>query len=204
MSQISTTAPMQPRRADITRNTRETQVQLSLTLDGAGTTSIRSGIGFLDHMLTALACHASLDLSLECKGDLQVDDHHTVEDCALALGAAIDQALADRRGITRFAHAYAPLDESLSRAVIDLATRPHASIDLGLTREKLGDLSCENAPHFFNSLATAGRFCLHLDVIRGANDHHRLESAFKAFALALRSAIARTGSADIPSTKGVL
>ncbi len=193
-----------PRRAEIRRATAETEITASLTLDGTGVVKISTGVGFLDHMLTALACHARLDLTLTCKGDLAVDDHHTVEDCALVMGMAIDQALGDRRGIVRFGSAYAPLDESLSRAVVDLATRPSATIDLGLTREKLGDLSCENAPHFFASMATAGRFCLHLDVIRGSNDHHRLESAFKALALALRQAIARTGDAAAASTKGVL
>jgi imidazoleglycerol-phosphate dehydratase len=192
------------RTGRIDRRTRETAISVEVNLDGTGTSRISTGIGFFDHMLTALACHSCIDLALSCKGDLQVDDHHTVEDCALALGAAIDQALGDRRAIVRFGHAYAPLDESLSRAVVDLATRPTAVIDLGLTREKLGELSCENAPHFFQSLATSARFCLHLDVIRGQNDHHRLESAFKAFAIALRQAVKATGDTQSPSTKGVL
>ena len=135
-------------------------------------------VGFLDHMLNAFALHAGLDLELACEGDLHFDDHHTAEDCALALGAAIDLALGDRTAIARFGYGYAPLDESLSRAVIDLGTRPTAIIDLGLTREKLGDLSCENIPHFFTSLATSARFTLHIDVLRGTNDHHRAESAF--------------------------
>lgn len=196
--------PSTPRTAQATRTTSETRIQASLNLDGSGRATIGTGVGFLDHMLTALTCHAGLDLELSCQGDLAVDDHHTVEDCALVLGALIDQALGDRKAIARFGYAYAPLDESLSRAVLDLATRPSATIDLGLTREKLGDLSTENAPHFFQSLATAGRFCLHLDVLRGVNDHHRLESAFKSFALAFRSAIRRGDSSAIPSTKGVL
>lgn len=193
-----------PRTGRIERKTRETAITLQVNLDGAGLAQIATGVGFFDHMLTALACHSGIDITLACKGDLEIDDHHTVEDCALALGAAIDQALGDRKSIVRFGYAYAPLDESLSRAVIDLATRPTAVIDLGLTREKLGELSCENAPHFFQSLVTSARFCLHLDVIRGQNDHHRLESAFKAFAIALRQAIKSTGTAGVPSTKGVL
>lgn len=192
------------RSSKVFRETRETRIEGSLLLDGRGTARVATGIGFLDHMLGAFACHARLELDLACTGDLAVDDHHTVEDCALVLGALLDQALGDRAGIARFGYAYAPLDESLSRAVVDLATRSSATVNLTLTREKLGGLSTENAPHFFTSLATAGRFCLHVDVIRGENDHHKLESAFKAFALAMRSAVSRTGEGELNSTKGVL
>lgn len=192
-----------PRTAHIERTTRETRITLDLNLDGAGTTDIATGIGFLDHMLDQLAAHSRLDLSLRCEGDTHIDDHHTAEDCAIALGEAIDQALGDRHGITRFAHAYAPLDESLSRVVIDLVRRPHASVDLRLVRDKIGDLSTEMLPHVFASLATSGRFTLHVDVIRGSNDHHKAESAFKAMALALRTAVARDGDA-VPSTKGTM
>ncbi len=202
------TSPSSPqstaRTGRIERKTRETAITVDISLDGTGLAQIATGVGFFDHMLTALACHSGIDITLSCKGDLEIDDHHTVEDCALALGAAIDQALGDRKSIVRFGYAYAPLDESLSRAVIDLATRPTAVVGLGLTREKLGELSCENAPHFFQSLATSARFCLHLDVLRGQNDHHRLESAFKAFAIAIKQAIKSTGAAAVPSTKGVL
>jgi imidazoleglycerol-phosphate dehydratase len=137
-------------------------------------------------------------------GDLHVDDHHTVEDCALTLGAAINEALADRAGIARFADAYAPMDESLSRAVLDLSGRPAACVNLALTRERLGDVSTENLTHFFVSLSTTLRAAIHLDVLRGENDHHKAEAAFKAFALALRRAVARDGSDAIPSAKGVL
>lgn len=193
-----------PRSARIQRATRETRIELTLTLDGAGRTNIRTGLGFLDHMLTALAFHARFDLELACEGDLQVDDHHTAEDCAIALGQAIDQALAPRTGIRRFASAYAPLDEALARAVVDVSGRPHAEVALGLTRETLGDLACENVPHVFRSLATAARLTLHIDVLRGENDHHRAEAAFKALALALREALTRTGEPEPPSTKGVL
>ena len=155
-------------------------------------------------MLGALARHARLDLELSCTGDLAVDDHHTAEDCALALGQALDQALGERRGIARFGSAFAPLDEALARAVIDLSGRPCAVVELGLTREALGQLACENVPHFFTSLATAGRMALHLDVVRGINDHHRAEAAFKAVALALRQAVRVEGPDQVPSTKGVL
>lgn len=192
------------RTSSKTRKTRETDISLTLNLDGSGNSQISTGIGFLDHMLTSLAMHARLDLTLTCKGDLQVDDHHTVEDCAIALGEALDEALGDRASIERFGSAYAPLDESLSRCVIDLVRRPSATIALSLTREKLGELSCENIPHFFVSLANNARFTLHLDVLRGENDHHKAESAFKAFALALRAAISRSAHTGQRSTKGVL
>jgi imidazoleglycerol-phosphate dehydratase len=192
------------RRASVTRETKETKITLDLTLDGSGKAEITTGIGFLDHMLVSLTKHAGFDLRLSCQGDLAVDDHHTAEDCALALGQAIDKALGERRGIARFAHAFAPLDEALARAVVDLSGRPCAVIDLGLSREALGGLSCENVPHVFHSLATTGRMALHLDVLRGANDHHRAEAAFKALAIALRQAVRIEGPDEVPSTKGVL
>lgn len=199
-----TTPASPPRRSECTRRTAETTITGSLVIDGSGKASVNTGVGFLDHMLTALACHGGMDLTLECAGDLDVDDHHTVEDCAIVLGSLLNDCLGDRRAINRFGHAYAPLDESLARAVVDLATRPSATIDLGLRREKLGELSCENAPHFFATLSSYGRFCLHLDVLRGINDHHRLEAAFKAFALALKHAVRATSAAAPASTKGVL
>jgi imidazoleglycerol-phosphate dehydratase len=192
------------REAKVARETLETRVTVALALDGSGQGQIASGIGFLDHMLNALARHARFDLELACTGDLEVDDHHTVEDCALALGQALDQALGQKRGIARFGCACAPLDEALARAVVDLSGRPCAVVDLGLEREALGQLACENLPHFFASLATTARMALHLDVLRGANDHHRAEAAFKATALALRQAVRIEGPDQVPSTKGVL
>jgi imidazoleglycerol-phosphate dehydratase len=193
------------RTATVERATRETQVAVALTLDGTGHSQVRTGIGFLDHMLGSLAKHARFDLQLTCNGDVHVDDHHSVEDCALVLGHAIDAALGDRAGISRFASAYAPLDESLARAVVDLSGRPLCVAALALQRESVGQLSCENVPHFFRSLATTGRFTLHLDIIRGDNDHHKIEATFKAFALALAQAARRLdGRSDVPSTKGVL
>jgi imidazoleglycerol phosphate dehydratase HisB len=175
-----------------------------LNLDGSGQSTIQTGIGFLDHMLTSLSRHGRLDLVLRCEGDIHIDDHHTAEDCALVLGAALEQAVGDRRGIMRFGHAYAPLDEALARAVVDLSGRPWPAVSLGFRREMLGGIATENLTHFLNSLAIAGRMNLHVDVLRGDNDHHRAEAAFKATALALRAALSRTGAADVPSTKGVL
>jgi imidazoleglycerol phosphate dehydratase HisB len=191
------------RTAVVERVTRETSITCRVDLDGAGQAEVATGIGFLDHMVTALARHARLDLTLRCAGDLHVDDHHTAEDCALALGAALDRALGDRAGVRRFGYAYCPLDEALARAVVDLSGRPFAVVDLGLRREALGGLACENVGHFFTSLAMASRACLHVDVLRGVNDHHRAEAAFKALAVALRQAVARDGE-GVPSTKGVL
>jgi imidazoleglycerol-phosphate dehydratase len=140
-------------------------------------------------MLTALARHARFDLSLRCRGDTDIDDHHSAEDCALALGAALDAALGDRRGVARFGSAHAP---------------PYAHVNLGLRRERLGDIACENLSHVLRSLAIAARMTLHVDLLTGDNDHHRSEAAFKAVALALRQAVALDGGADVPSTKGVL
>lgn len=192
------------RKSVVERSTLETKIRVELNLDGSGQVDVETGIGFFDHMLEALGKHSGMDLSIHCKGDLHIDDHHTVEDCGLALGQALFEALGDRRGIVRFSHAYAPLDEALARVVIDLSGRPWPSIDLGLKREKLGDLSCENIPHFFESVAMTAKMSLHVDVLKGVNDHHRAEAAFKAFAIALKLAVAKTGREDIPSTKGVL
>jgi imidazoleglycerol-phosphate dehydratase len=195
---------MTERRADVTRATRETEIALVLALDGEGRTAVASGIGFLDHLLTSLAFHARFDLELTCRGDLQVDDHHTAEDCALALGEALDRALGDRRGIARFGSAYAPLDDALARAVVDLSGRPFAAVDLGLVRPAIGGLAGENVAHVLSSLASAARATLHVDLLRGTNDHHRAEAAFKATALALRAAVARAAGGEVPSTKGAL
>ena len=195
---------MTDRRVEVRRETAETRVVVELDLDGEGQATVRTGVGFYDHLLTALARHGGLDLVLGCEGDREVDDHHTVEDCALALGEAIDRALGERRGIARFGSAHAPLDEALARAVVDLSGRPFAAVDLGLCRERIGDLSAENAGHAIRSLAVGARATFHVDVLRGENDHHRAEAAFKALALALRQAVAATGSDRVPSTKGVL
>jgi histidinol-phosphate aminotransferase len=185
------------------RETKETNIQIELDLYGIGKTEISTGIGFLDHMLTALAFHSGMDLKLICDGDLHIDDHHTAEDCALALGTAIDEALGPRRGIKRFGFAYAPLDESLARTVIDLSGRPWPEVHLKLEREMVGTWACENIVHFFQSFAMTLKCSLHVDVIRGTNDHHKAEAAFKSLAKALQQALTRTAGA-VPSTKGVL
>ncbi len=195
---------MTPRHATIARETTETEISVTLELDGTGSSDVQTGIGFLDHLLDALVRHGRFDLELRCEGDLQVDDHHTAEDCGLALGSALQEALGDRVGIARFGYAYAPLDEALARAVVDISGRPFATIDLGLTHERLGELSCENIPHVLSSLATAAGITLHVDVLRGDNDHHRAEAAFKAVALALRAAVRASGFDDVPSTKGTI
>ncbi len=193
-----------PRAAEIHRDTRETEITLKLDLDGTGTAEIDTGIGFLDHMLEALTRHSRLDVTLDCKGDLEIDDHHTAEDCALALGMGLDQALGDRRGIKRFGWAMAPLDEALARAVVDISGRPHAVVDLGLKRPMIGEIASENLAHLLQSLAMAAKFTLHVRVLEGENDHHRVEAAFKATALALRQAVELDVHQEIPSTKGVL
>jgi imidazoleglycerol-phosphate dehydratase len=195
---------MSPRTASVTRATRETSIRMTIDLDGTGKTAVKTGIGFLDHLLDSLARHARFDLMLTCEGDLQVDDHHTAEDCGLALGEALDRALGERRGVNRFGWALAPLDEALARAVVDLSGRPFADIALDLQREAIGELACENIPHVLRSFATAARITLHVDVLKGENDHHRAEAAFKATALALRQAVAPSGFDDVPSTKGTL
>ncbi len=195
---------MNERLATLRRTTGETDVSVTLNLDGTGRADVSTGLAFYDHMLGALAKHARFDLKLTCKGDLQVDDHHTVEDCAITLGEALLAAVGDRRGLRRFGSAYAPLDEALARAVVDLSGRPHPAVDLGLRRERLGDVATENLGHAMRSLAIAARMTLHVDVLKGENDHHRAEAAFKALALALREAVSRDGHGDVPSTKGVL
>jgi imidazoleglycerol-phosphate dehydratase len=192
------------RTATVQRRTAETSVDLTLNVDGSGRASVATGIGFLDHLLVAFTRHARIDLELKCVGDLHVDDHHTTEDVALAFGQSLDQALGDRRGVARFGHALVPLDEALSRAAIDLSGRPFADITLGLTRNCIGQLTCDNVSHVLRSFASAARLTLHVDVLKGDNDHHRAESAFKATAVALREAVRRSGFDDVPSTKGVL
>ena len=197
-------AEAEPRLATVERATSETQLSVTLCLDGEGNAEIDTGLGFLDHMLTALAKHARFDLQISCNGDLEIDDHHTAEDTALALGQALDRALGERRGIRRFAHAYAPLDEALARVVVDLSGRPSAHVEMGFARERIGQIATENLTHFFHSLAVTGRMALHVDLLRGEHDPHRAEAAFKALALALRQAVALDGGTEVPSTKGVL
>ena len=201
----SAAAPSPPsRRAELKRVTKETSVHVQLNLDGTGQSTVHSGLGYLDHMLTALAKHSSVDLTLTCTGDLHIDDHHSTEDCGLTLGAAFAQALGDKKGIARFGSAYCPLDEALSRAVVDISGRPHSEVRLGFKREKIGDVSTEMLVHFIYSLAVTAGWTVHVDLVRGENDHHKAESGFKALAQAIRQAIRQTGSGEVLSTKGVL
>jgi imidazoleglycerol phosphate dehydratase HisB len=191
------------RRAEIKRETTEVTITGHLDVDGSGSAVVKTGLGFLDHMLVTLAKHGRFDLELVAAGDTGVDDHHTVEDCAIVLGRALDQALGDRSGISRFGYAYAPLDETLSRAVVDLSGRPWPEIDIDFYRERIGEVATENIIHFLRSFAIEGRMALHVDLIRGDNDHHKAESAFKAVAMALRAAVGISGD-DVLSTKGTL
>ncbi|KAG9556689.1 IGPD-domain-containing protein, partial [Aureobasidium melanogenum] len=222
-------ANKQVRSAVINRDTNETKIQLALNLDGGSldeinsenngadkshaaqasksqTIDIDTGIGFLDHMIHALAKHSGWSLKLRCRGDLHIDDHHTAEDVFIAMGQAYKSALKSTAGLARFGYAYAPLDEALARAVVDLSNRPFCVSDLKLRREKIGDLSTEMLPHCLQSFSQGAGVTMHVDVIRGDNDHHKAESAFKALAVAIRMAstpvVGREG--EIPSTKGVL
>ena len=192
------------RTTTVKRKTAETDVALTIDLDGTGDATVETGIGFFDHLLTALARHGGFDLKLKCKGDLDVDDHHTAEDCAIVLGEAIDQALGERRGVARFGWALAPMDEALARAAVDLSGRGLAVVRLALSGQPLGALKAENVAHVLHSLARTAKVTIHLDVLRGDNDHHRAEAAFKALALALRQAVAPAGGDRMPSTKETL
>jgi imidazoleglycerol phosphate dehydratase HisB len=191
------------RTATLDRRTTETAISGRIDLDGDGSSAVDTGLGFLDHMIVTLAKHAGFDLELNAVGDTVVDDHHTVEDCAIVLGRGITEALGDRTGIRRFGFAYAALDESLVRTVVDLSGRPWPEIHIDLEREQIGDVATENIVHFFRTLAIEARMALHVDLIRGDNDHHRAEAAFKATALALKSATEVTG-VEMLSTKGIL
>lgn len=192
------------RTGQVQRVTNETSVSVEIQLDGRGQATVDTGIGFLDHLWTAFARHSRCDLAVRCQGDLHVDDHHTSEDVALTIGQALDQTLGDRRGVIRFGQALVPLDEALARVAVDLSGRPFADVNLGLTREALGSLATENVAHALRSFATAARLTLHVDVLKGENDHHRAESAFKGLAVALRQAVSPSGFEDVPSTKETL
>ena len=164
------------RTGKMERRTKETTITAVVTLDERGVADVSTGIGFLDHMVTALSRHSAISITLHCSGDLEVDDHHTAEDCAIAVGRALEQALGDRSGIRRFGSAYAPLDEALARAVIDLSGRPSPHIEFGFRREMLGTIATENLTHFVDTLALELRASIHLDLLKGKNDHHRAEA----------------------------
>ncbi len=193
------------RSAQIERKTGETQISLSLTIDGKGKADIQTGIGFLDHMLTLFAGHGLFDLTVRATGDLHIDDHHTAEDVCICLGKALDQALGDRRGIVRTAHSYVPMDESLGLVAIDLGGRPYCVFDAEFVTPSLGQLGTDLLFHLFETLAIHGRLNLHAKVLYGRNDHHKAEALFKALGRALDAATQidprRQG---VPSTKGTL
>ena len=194
---------MPNRTAHRTRTTRETSVEVSLDLDGSGQAEVSTGVGFFDHLLTSLAHHALFDLRVKTIGDLVIDDHHTVEDTALVLGAALAEALGDRTGINRFGDAQVPMDEALGMAAVDVGGRPYAVIELPLQNPYIGNLTTQNLPHAIEALAQAAGITLHLRS-KGRNDHHQAEAAIKALARALRQAVARDSRRlGVASTKGV-
>jgi imidazoleglycerol-phosphate dehydratase len=193
------------RKATVERKTRETDIRLALALDGSGRSRVATGIGFLDHMLTALATHGRFDLDVRCKGDLHVDAHHSVEDVGIALGDALLKALGDKKGIVRFGHAYVPLDEALSRCVIDLSGRPYLHYGVTFKARQVGTMPTELFEDFFWALADHGRLNIHLEAIRGRNAHHIAETLFKSTARALSMAVALDPRVKgVPSTKGSL
>lgn len=197
---------MLARTADVTRNTKETQIRVALNLDGTGAAQLATGIGFFDHMLDQIARHGLMDLTIHAQGDLHIDGHHTVEDIGITLGQAFAQAIGDKTGIRRYGHAYVPLDEALSRVVVDLSGRPGLEWHVPFTRAAIGEFDVDLAHEFFQGFVNHAGVTLHVDNLRGDNAHHQCETVFKAFARALRVAIeADARSAGIvPSTKGSL
>lgn len=196
---------MNGRLATIARTTNETEVAVTLNLDGQGESNVKTGVQFLDHMLTLFAKHGIFDLNVSCKGDLGVDAHHSVEDIGICLGAAFDKALGDKSGLVRFAHSYFPMDEALVRVVADLSGRPYLAYKVPVERERVGELDSELVEEFWKAVVTHGRMNLHIELLGGRNAHHIFEALFKAAARALCLAT-RTDSRiqGIPSTKGVL
>jgi len=193
------------RAAEVRRRTKETDVRVRLGLDGTGQASVSTGVAFLDHMLELFAKHGLFDLEVECRGDLHIDDHHSVEDVAISLGQALAQALGDKAGVARYGSAYVPMDEALCRAVVDLSGRFYLVYAVETRRQTIGNFSVELAEHFWRSLAEAARCNLHIDCLRGRNTHHILEGTFKATARALRRAVERDPRVTgVPSTKGTL
>ena len=194
------------RTAEVVRNTKETQIRVRLNLDGSGAGRFATGIPFLEHMLDQIARHGLLDLDIEAKGDLHIDAHHTVEDIGITLGQALARALGDKAGARRYGHAYVPLDEALSRAVVDLSGRPGLEFHVAFARGLVGEFDVDLVREFFQGLVNHAQITVHLDTLRGSNAHHQCETLFKAFARALRSAVEldpRTAGV-VPSTKGAL
>jgi imidazoleglycerol-phosphate dehydratase len=194
------------RRAEVVRNTKETRIRVVVDLDGSGRSQLATGIGFFDHMLDQIARHGALDLTVEAQGDLHIDGHHTVEDVGITLGQAVAQAAGDKAGIRRYGHAYVPLDEALSRVVIDFSGRPGLEWHVPFTRAQIGEFDVDLAHEFFQGFVNHAQVTLHVDNLRGDNAHHQCETVFKAFARALRAALEPDPRAAgvIPSTKGSL
>ena len=194
------------RTADVTRKTNETDIHLSLNLDGSGLSEIASGCGFLDHMLTLFARHARFDLKLTCKGDTCVDDHHTVEDIGIALGQAFEKALGEKKGITRYGNTILPMDEALILTAVDLSGRSYLGYEMALPTEKVGTFDTELGAEFWLAFVRNANVTLHIRQLAGANSHHILEGAFKSVARSLRAAVSIDPAAadEVPSTKGVL
>ncbi len=197
---------MSKRTAEHHRKTQETEISLVLNLDGTGQYAIDTGIGFLDHMLEQLSKHSLIDLTLKAKGDLHIDGHHTAEDIGITLGQALKQAIGDKKGITRYGHAYVPMDEALSRVVLDLSNRPYLIWNVRFSVDRLGEMDTELFQEFFNAFAGAGGITLHVENLYGSNNHHMIESIFKACAKALRMAVSHDARTldQLPSTKGAL
>jgi imidazoleglycerol-phosphate dehydratase len=193
------------RSAEIQRKTLETEISVRLDLDGSGKSRLATGIGFFDHMLDQIARHGQIDLDIAAKGDLHIDAHHTVEDVGITLGQALAKALGDKKGLRRYGHAYVPLDEALTRAVVDLSGRPGLVFEVPFTRPTIGEFDVDLVREFFQGLVNHAAITVHIDCLRGENSHHQAESAFKAFARALRMAAeADPRAGGIPSTKGSL
>ena len=199
-------APIAGRNARIERNTKETRITVGVNLDGAGHAELATGVPFLDHMLDQVARHGLIDLAVEAKGDLHIDGHHTVEDIGMTFGQAVKAALGDKRGLTRYGYAYVPLDEALSRAVVDLSGRPGLEFHVPFTRAMIGAFDVDLTHEFFQGFVNHALVTLHIDNLRGENAHHQAETVFKAFARALRMAVAPDSRAAgvVPSTKGAL
>ena len=197
---------MTARQAEVVRNTNETQIRVAINLDGTGKGSLNTGMPFLDHMLDQIVRHGLIDLDIECKGDLHIDDHHSAEDTGITLGMAFAKALGDKKGIRRYGHAYVPLDEALSRVVLDISGRPGLEFHVDYTRARVGSFDVDLFYEFFQGFVNHAGVTLHVDNLRGKNAHHQIETVFKAFARALRAAVEldprMTGV--MPSTKGSL
>ena len=197
---------MTTRRADVVRNTKETQITASINLDGTGQGQLNTGMPFIDHMLDQIVRHGLIDINITCTGDVEIDDHHSAEDCGITLGQAFAQAIGDKKGIRRVGNSYVPLDEALSRVVIDISGRPHLDFNVEFTRSSVGGCDVDLFYEFFQGFVNHANITVHIDNLRGRNTHHQIESIFKAFARALRMAteLDPRMAGQMPSTKGSL